>query len=114
MHNVFKSPNTLETDPTLICHFFSFIFAELNTRLTAHVELRNSADCRRIESNATTDGQSASLSWNEAFTWGLNSHLIHKMIIKYINVMKIIKLLTYFNILIILITFYTLNDRCIN
>jgi hypothetical protein len=97
MHNVFKSPNTLETHRTLNYHFFSLIFAELNTRLTAHVELRNSTDCRRIESNATTDSQSASMSWNDALIWVLNSHLIHKMIIKYINVIKIIKTLIYFN-----------------
>jgi hypothetical protein len=52
---------------------FSASLTEPNSRLTAHLELRNSTDDSEFESESyvTTDGQSASLSWHKAAIWGL-------------------------------------------
>jgi hypothetical protein len=55
-------------NPTAI--FLAFL-AELNFRLPAHLELRNSTADSESELYVTTDGQPASLSWNKAPFRGL-------------------------------------------
>jgi hypothetical protein len=50
---------------------FSASLAEPNSRLTAHLELRNSTNYSESESHATTDGQPSSLSWNKEPFWGI-------------------------------------------
>jgi hypothetical protein len=54
---------------------FSASLAEPISRLTAHLELWNSTADSESESYVTTDGQSASLSWNKAPIWGLRPDL---------------------------------------
>jgi hypothetical protein len=63
-----------------LCLLFYIIFdCRLNSKLNAHSELQNSTHYSETESESesesesyvTTDGQSASLSWNKEPIWGL-------------------------------------------
>jgi hypothetical protein len=60
---------------------FSASLSEPNSRLTAHLELRNSTADSESESYITTDGQSASLSWNKAPIWGLRPDFYYCQIV---------------------------------
>jgi hypothetical protein len=56
--------------------FYCHLLVGPSSRLTAHLELQNSADYSESESYVTTDGQSASLSWYKTPIWAYDQIFI--------------------------------------
>jgi hypothetical protein len=69
------SPSAIWTHSAI---FLAFL-AEFNSRLTAHLGLRNSTADSESESHVMTDGQSASRSWNKATIWALRPDYCQKV-----------------------------------